>query len=161
MDDWQKKYIENRLAGLGPMPQLQQQHSGIPKNFPQPHQQTGRQSIACTIRPGALTYKAIDAGGFGSTEVMVIQNGVLSEEYAGRQFVVDSRTPTSCLLLESQTQLVDLGNKNKKTLIKLIKVTIPFLGSFFVQESNIQFVNNSLNNSPRGGGLDNKSVLKG
>ncbi len=101
-----------------------------------------------------MLYRSIDANGFGATAVFVIPNGQAPQDFSTKQFDYKPEA-ASCYLMENQMQLIDMGKLNEKQALRLVRVSAPFYGSFFVQECNI--IPNTQYNKDQG----NKTVLRG
>ena len=117
----------NPILNIGNNPEQQQQ--------PLSQQPPVRVSQTCSIRPGAILYRAVE-NGFGNSAVLVVQCGQATEDFSTKQFDYKFEQ-SSCYLIENQTQVFDSGKLDEKKTLRLIRVSSPFVGSFFVQESNI------------------------
>ena len=119
MEEWEKKYYANRVAN-------QQQ---ITPSIRKP-------SNTCKIRNNAMLYKPIETNGFGTTAVFVIPFGLIPEQYTMREFEFKTYQ-TTCYLLESQSSVIDTGKLDTQPNLKLIQISSPMLGNFFVSEHSI------------------------
>lgn len=163
MEDWEKKYWQQKV----------QQKSGQPQN-PQdlPHyepahitqdkqraQQAGdqwreidpltamytnqagmasrgmgpQQAEVVQLREGAVYYRKVDAEGFGTTMPMVRSCGPIVG-VVGKEF--EKRQECHCYLIDN-LQVVDLGDVNPQKMLRLVEVRAPFIGTVLVERSAV------------------------
>jgi len=138
MEDWQKKFLQFKTQN---QPSTTQQANNV------------KPSNTCSVREGAIMYRAVETQGFGSTAIIVVPAGSCPAEYSVRQFEY-CHTPKTCYLLENQMSVIDMGKIHEKKTLNLVEVSSPFVGKFFVQQSNVVY---GLNYSEDG----SRAILRG
>lgn len=152
MDDWQKKWMANRMAdpmgntlskvsgtplttpqsqnGEVDIGQLLQQrmmsrHPGMA--FPNPPQRQGPQEV--TLKEGHEFWKELSFSGMSVNACLVRKSGIIPSNMVGKKMIV--RSEKNCF--EVTNEAVDLNNLPMDTHQVLIEVEAPWIGRFLVR----------------------------
>lgn len=115
-------------------------------------------SRVCTLTNNVPVYRKLNTGSFmeGAANLVVFSGN--STDLANKQ--VEVKGAKSCVLVENQTQCIDLSKVNESSAnqprITLIEVSVPFIGTILVPERClVGFV------QPQQPGNHNNRLLKG
>lgn len=158
MEDWEKKYWNQKIQQMKNNPQDLPHHEPVHKQQDRqrvaPSDQwrevdpltamygnmdgmasrgMGPQSQTVQLREGAVYYKKVETGEFGTTMPMVRSCGPITG-IVGRDF--ELKQACHCYVIDN-LQVVDLSQINPKKMMKLVEVRAPFIGSVLVDESAV------------------------
>ena len=119
--------------------QAQQQQVSAPQyrgTPPTQHQQQQAPQRTAYIRENSQTYRVVDHQAFGTTKTLAMHVGPLNNDLVGREFEI--KGVVECLVVEGN-QPIDLGkmSENPGKLVRLMKLSAPFIGDILVPESAI------------------------
>ena len=101
-----------------------------------PQQQQQAPQRTAYIRENSETYRVVDHQGFGTAKTLAMHTGPLNNNMVGREFEIKGQV--ECYLVDG-TSPIDLGKMSEHPgkLIRLVKLSAPFIGDILVPESAI------------------------